>query len=544
MAQSKVDLLIEQRDSIKSGRGNWDNLNQEISEYLLPRKAEFNRVWAAGEERNIELYDSTAVDALNLLASGLHGLMTNPAQAWIQFTRLRDGEDLSEDAKKWMDKAVKTIMSVLNSDASGFVPQVHEFYLDISAFGTGCMYSEPTKEDGRPDDYLYVKTFSIANVMFAENYRGVVDSVWRTQQMTYRQVAQEWGEENLHDSMKRLLKESPDTMAEIMHAVVPREDASRLPGAKTGKEKPFASYWVDVENKHLLSESGYDEQPYNIARWSKSAGELLGRGPGTAALPYIRSLNSMALTAMMAAEKMADPPLIAPDDGFLGPINSGSGGISYYRSAIPGSSGDMIRPLPVNADLPAVQSMIEWRAGQIRGMFLNPQLETFENPNATATQVLAVQAEKMRVLGPVLGRLQIEFLSPFINRVFGILLRAGVIEEAPEELQGKELAVEYKNPISSVQKQAEAQAFLSAVSFVSPVLGAAPNVFDNFDPDEIVRDSQQIFGYPAKYLRSVEDRDNSRARQQQEKQAMTEAALAEKTISVAGQAKKDGLLDE
>ncbi len=44
-------------------------------------------------------------------------------------------------------------------------------------------------------------------------------------------------------------------------------------------------------------------------------------------------------------------------------------------------------------------------------------------PQMTATEVVQRNEEKMRLLGPVLGRLQSELLRPMIDRTFAILLR-------------------------------------------------------------------------------------------------------------------------
>lgn len=535
----QADQIKKRYESLKSDRGNWDSLNQEIAEYLLPRKANFTRKWADGEERNSMLFDSTGMEALHLLASSLHGLMTNPSMQWARFADT-SGDDLSQEEQEWMEDSIRKCLSVLNSDKSNFVPSVHEFYLDFSAFGVGCIYSEATEDE----DDLFVKSYNISRVMFCENVRGVVDTVYRSQDMTVRQIAQAWGEEVLSYKMKGMLKESPDRVVEVIHAVMPREDAKRYKRDKTAKEKPFASFWIECETNSILSEGGYEEQPYQVSRWSKSPGELLGRGPGSMALPYLRGINAMALTGMMVAEKLADPPLMVPDDGFLGPVLSGPGGLTYYRAGIAGSSGDLVRPLPVSGDLNAIQGMIEWRSSQIQSIFLTPHLKTFENPNATATQVLAVQSEKMRVLGPVLGRLQTEFLSPFINRVFNILLRNGTISVPPESMQGKNIAVEYNNPISANQKQVEAQAFSNAMMYVAPVVQAKPEVMDNLDGDAAFRGSQKLFGYPADYLVPEDERDAMRQQRAQAMQAQQEAQLVQEAVGTAGEAKKAGLLDE
>ena len=64
----------------------------------------------------------------------------------------------------------------------------------------------------------------------------------------------------------------------------------------------------------------------------------------------------------------------------------------------------------------------------------------------TATEVLQRNEEKMRLLSPVLGRLQAELLQPLISRSFALLLRAGLLPPAPEELQGQEIDIEHVKP--------------------------------------------------------------------------------------------------
>ena len=61
-------------------------------------------------------------------------------------------------------------------------------------------------------------------------------------------------------------------------------------------------------------------------------------------------------------------------------------------------------------------------------------LSTEDKKNMTATEILQKQDEKMRILGPVLGRLQSELLNPLIIRVFNIMLRQQLFLPSPEIL--------------------------------------------------------------------------------------------------------------
>ena len=64
--------------------------------------------------------------------------------------------------------------------------------------------------------------------------------------------------------------------------------------------------------------------------------------------------------------------------------------------------------------------------------------------------------EKLQQLGPVVERLQSEFLNPIIERTYAILDRAGVFppisDELAEQLNGQDVKIEYISPLAQAQK--------------------------------------------------------------------------------------------
>ena len=64
-------------------RSNWENHWQEISDYMMPRKAEITKQRARGDKRHTSIYDATAIHALELLAASLHGMLTSSANRWF-----------------------------------------------------------------------------------------------------------------------------------------------------------------------------------------------------------------------------------------------------------------------------------------------------------------------------------------------------------------------------------------------------------------------------------------------------------------------------
>jgi len=178
--------------------------------------------------------------------------------------------------------------------------------------------------------------------------------------------------------------------------------------------------------------------------------------------------------------------------------------------------------------------MEEQRRNAIRQAFYVDQLLLGQGANMTATEVLQRNEEKMRLLGPVLGRLQAELLQPLISRSFALLLRAGLLPPAPEELQGQEVDIEYVSPLAKAQKLTDLQAMLRGFEILVQVSEVAP-VTDYLDGDKMVQYLVETAGLPARVIRSggeVEEirrqQSEARAAAQQQQAVMQEAERANK----------------
>lgn len=490
-AQEASRAVLERLAALRAAREHWTPAWRELSSQIMPRKgASFPGHNARLNDEAV--FDSTPAHSLELLASALGGLLTNPALPWFDL-RLRRSAPDSEEVRAFLATCRERLLSLFNTEATGFQACVHELYLDLCLFGTAVLYVEPD-----PDSLVRFSARPLSEVHLAEDARGMVDTVIRTYSLTARQAWQQWGRACSLD-VQKCAAETPEARVNLIHAVFPRTE--RDPGSPASTHFPFACFFLEQDSGVILEESGYHEMPCMCPRWSKVSGEAYGRGPGLTALSDVRVLNAMSRTALMAAEKMSDPPLMVPDDGFLGPIHSGPGGLSYYRAG----SQDRIETLPVRVDLGSIEAMIERRRQSIRRIFLADQLAP-EAVGGTATEALIRQAEKMRILGPVLGRLQTEFLAPLIERAFNILLREGELPAWPKALPQGSLQVDYATPIAQAQRQAEAENLGQAVRYLQPLLaGGDPfRIMDNFEPDAMARHAATLFGLPPEYLRPRE----------------------------------------
>jgi hypothetical protein len=290
---------------------------------------------------------------------------------------------------------------------------------------------------------------------------------------------------------------------------------------------PFESVYLEYKNANELSVSGFQEFPFVVPRYLKASHEVYGRSPAMTALPDVKMLNEMSKTTIKAAQKQVDPPLLVPDDGFLLPVRTVPGGLNFYRSG----TRDRIEPLNIGANNPLGLNMEEQRRTAIRNVFYVDQLMLQQGPQMTATEVIQRNEEKMRLLGPVLGRLQSELLKPLIDRAFNILLRREQFPPAPEFLSGQDIEIEYVSPLAKAQKSTELSSITRAIEILGSLANVAP-VFDYVNFDALTKHVAELVGMPQKLLKLQSQVNAEReaaaqaAEQQQQMAQMQQVAQA------------------
>ena len=517
---AKTDLtknLISRFDRLESQRENWETHWQEVADYMQPRKADITRSRARGDKRMEKIFDSSPIQAVELLAASLHGMMTNPSTPWFTL-RFKDITVENEDeAKIWLEEATSSMYDAFNR--SNFQQEIFELYHDLITFGTAAMFIEEDE-----DDLIKFSTRHINEVFIAENDKGRVDTIFRKFKISARAAIQKFGN-NVSSDVHAMFKKDPYQEIEVLHAVYPRSDFN--PKKKDKENMPFESVYIEYKNGSELSISGFKEFPFVIPRYLKASNEIYGRSPAMTALPDVKMLNEMSKTTIKAAQKQVDPPLLVPDDGFLLPVRTVPGGLNFYRCG----TRDRIEPLNIGANNPLGLNMEEQRRDSIRNAFYVNQLQLQQGPQMTATEVIQRNEEKMRLLGPVLGRLQSELLKPLIDRVFAILLRSNMLPQAPEFLSGREIEIEYVSPLAKAQKSTELQSIMRAVEILGSLANVAP-VFDYVNFDNLVKHLADIVGMPQKLLKSQSQVNAERqqaaeqAQQQQQMAQMQQVAEA------------------
>jgi len=171
----------------------------------------------------------------------------------------------------------------------------------------------------------------------------------------------------------------------------------------------------------------------------------------------------------------------------------------------------------------------------IRSAFYVDQLLSGATPNMTATEVVQRQEERMRVIGPVLGRLMNEMLRPLIDRVFGLMLRNEMLSVPPELLQGRDVDIEYVSPLARAQKSSSLNSTMKALEVLLPLAQALP-VVDHLDPDGLVRHVTEALGVPKTALKSQREVNQAREARAQAEAEMMQRQQDQEDVYTAAQA--------
>lgn len=525
MANELAEKIIQREEKLRSERSSWNNTLQEVSELVLPNRAAFTTKINPSDNTHHKVFDTTAIWANEQLAAGLHGFVTPSTQRWLKM-RLNEEELMEDDeVRRWLDYASDVAYKYIYKPRTNFVSMSHEMYLDLGCLGTSVMYIE---ERPSRTDPLRFHTFHLAECVFDEDAQGEVNTLYRKFKWSVNKIIERFPD-TVPAKLVEMKSKGQNEEFEIILCVKPTEERKKqLLGFA------YDSIYVLVSEKHILSDKAFFEFPFAVPRWSKLAGEKMGRSPAMNCLYDIRMINEMSKTVLKAAQKIVDPPLMMPDEGFLMPIKTTPGGINYYEAG----REDRIEPLQTGGDVGLGLEMMNQRREQIlRSFYLDSMRLQKENKEMTAYEAAQRTEENMRAMSPMVSRLQAEALDRIIGRTIAILSRMQILPPAPKQIQGLDFRIEYMSPVSRALKMAQMTGVQRMIQVVAPFVDINPESADKINTDQIVDFAADNLDVPATLVRT--DKEVAQIRQQRA-EAQQKQAEAEQAEMMAGAAQKGG----
>lgn len=485
--------LIQRAEYRKTLREPIVARRMEVAELMRPLREDWEHE-TEGRPRGVRRYDGTAVLALDQAGASIYSMLTATDNIWAPLEFEEEWRKDDAEARQWINEVNRAVFRSLDPARDNFYNDAPEVILDSIGLGDGVFYS--SRQPG--SELFHSKAIPWRECAFDIGNFGEVTHFDRWYSEPIWNVAELFGEDRLPEAFKKRLNAQPNEKTRLLHTVVPANGSNRISSVHR-----FLSCYVLVEASHALSWGGYRDMPYYVSRWGVGSGQTYGMGRGLFALPDTQILNEMSRTSIVAAQKVAEPPMAAHDE-LAGLVSMDPNALNY--GAIDDAGNQLVQPIQTGANVGITLEMMDQRRQAIKDAFYHAMLSLVGSPTPSVVEILKNDERRDQSMGPNLSRIISEFLAPFIEGRYRELLRAGRIPPAPPVAQNAKLKVRFVSPLAKAHKAAAAQATLAAVRGVAEVaavdprarhaihgIRAAKRVIDGFAaPDDIMATAEEI----------------------------------------------------
>lgn len=438
----------------------WEDILDDAYEYFLPQRNLFNRE-DKGQKKMDRIFDSTSLDSIK---QGASKLQENIAPIWSKWATLEpsneilrlieksNGEISEIEIRENLEEQAEIIFDVINR--SNFGTQFFEFSLDL-LIGTSSMQIDEDESDEMP---IIFSTIPQIGAAFEEGPHGNVETHWRRFKVKARNIERKWPGFEVSTKLAKTIKDAPDDDIDLTQGVVFN------PKLKTY----HAIVWVQEEDKVSWVEDFDTSSPMITARYSKTAGEIRGRGPALDVLPDVRTLNKVKEFVLTKSAIDLSGMWTATDDGTISQYNlKVSPGV-----VIPVGSNNSSNPSLARLDTGNNLELSMFEIQELQTSIKRALFSEIREPSDTvisATQFAIEARELAKRIGSAFGRLQTEALIPILKRVHYILKRRGLVQ--PIVIGGREVNIKFTSPLARAQDAEDLMSVQQAVEFTLATAG-------------------------------------------------------------------------
>ena len=517
--------------ALRTERLPWWTMWRQIADYYIPKRY----IWLMSTtERsryltmNGNILDATGTTAGRVLAAGMMNGVTSPSRPWFKLRLANYNDDADLASRVWLDEVERRMLLVMAE--SNFYNCLAIMYIDLVFFGTASMLIYEDYES-----VIRCYNNALGEFYLGQSARQQVNTFAR--EFTYKvsQLEERWGKENCSDNVQAAIKARGARLqedVEICHLIEPNTGEYSVP-----KKFAYAEcYWEKAGQKgRVLASGGFTEMPGIFPRWELTGNDSYGTSPGLDALGDVIQLQHETRRKGQSLDYMVRPPMLLDIQLQHRPSAMLPGGQTFVAGLNNGNSGGGKPAYQVNPPLNEMTLDIREVQGRIREIFNNDlfkmisQLETVRS----ATEIDARREEKLIQLGPVLERFENEALDPAINRIYGIMQRANLLPEPPENLANAQLEIQYVSILSSAQSAVgviPTERFMQLVGNISAVY---PDAIDIPNWDNLLFDYARDIGVKAKGINTRDDISSQRNQRAQAEAMEKGVAMAQPAADAA-----------
>lgn len=362
-----------------------------------------------------EVYDITAVLGVRRLVTTTIRLLVPQIQPWASI--------------EYKNEAIKQSLSNRHSKRIAHVnEQFHEHFMSSNFYlaATEALYDDVVAGTmciqfidipGEPLHYLAVP---VGQLYFLEDHDEKVDVVFREHEMTARQAASRFGEDDLPDDVKDQLEDNPTAKNTYVECVVP-EDGTNV-------------YSVYLKNDWQLVGKQQESpmNPFVVSRWEKTLGHVWGDSPVRQALPSVRTANQIKRDALTYNAFAAFGAWWTEDED----INTKQLGTQMVPGAVLAVPGGL-NPIEFPGQPLLNEASLRQEQEEIKNLLFDNRLPSEDALKyMTAEGVISMREEFFEQVGEPANRLSREFLEPVAMQAARRLIARGDIDFiTPDEVR-------------------------------------------------------------------------------------------------------------
>lgn len=524
MADNPRQAYEKKLSALKAERLHWENDWKVIQENFLPFRGRFfmSEANRSQKTRINSSINNRGIMAVRTMRSGLMAGVTSPARPWFRLATTDPDMMKFRPVKEYMEIVERMMRDIFaQSNLYQVLPNV---YGELGTFGTAAMIAMPNYND-------VVRFFpvTIGQYSLATNEDQNVDTMYREFRMTSKQAMERF-QGRVSETIKRAYNDGNyTTMFDFCHAIEPNSNAKS--NAIMGVDMPYKSVYFErgqsaVSFSETSKDSGFGAFNVMAPRWETTGEDVYGYGCGYFGLGDNKQLQIQEKRKGQAVDKMVSPPMKAPSSMKNVPIVGIPAGVTYYDSTSP-SGGDGISPLyevrPAIQELSLDMERVEERISRAFYEDLFLMLAQSDRRQITAREIDERVEEKLLMLGPAMESMHNELLNPLIGNTYAEMVKANILPEPPDEIQGQPLKVEYISTMAQAQKMVGIGSIERWIGFVGNVAQIYPDARHKVDAVNAVDQVGEMLGVPQKLIRPDEDVKNiiqQEAAQAQQAQAL------------------------
>ncbi len=558
--------IKQEFDLLKQERMTWDSLYQVLGKYVSLIKQNFEVTQTPGEFLLEDIFDATGMFAAHNAASALLGMIwPGTAKQAMEIMPPR-GLEMTTELSAFYGSMTNKVISSMDDPKANLSMSLDEYMLDQMVFGT----SGIGVEKGYRSKLLF-RPYGVKELYIDEGRDGAVSRVYLCFEWRVGRVVDEYTLEKVSKKTADKYKNGKTSdKVKILIAIVPRGK----PKAEAGVlSMPYASYHMEYENQHMLTESGFEEMPIMVGRFRKLNYERYGRSPASMALPDIREANALRESLIVATEKILNMPKGVLNDGLFGGgvIDMSAGAVNVFNSTGNVSNMPPIFDIGSPPNLPWAEQRLQKLEETISRHFSVDRLLDFNSRQEMTFGEAQIRNQiRNQSLSSLFSRQLSEVVTPLVERSVAILFREGefgVIRGSEEERErlaagmdveyipdvladklakGDDIySIVYKTQASNASRAEEYLGILDMMNFAMNGANLDPTLADRINLHAGAKHIANIRGIPVDVIRQDDEvQAMAEAKQQQAQlaQGVEMAATAAGAARDLGAAQKDAAL--